>query len=441
VRSYLATEARRHGEKGTAERENEGNGETVKNGYGGRKLGERARFRATARDLPGGKSGHSSLSVSPRRRFPDPALLRASVSLWLVVLFFVNTGRAQQEPWKQALPGYQFLFPRDHASHPEYKVEWWYYTGNVSAENGRQFGYQITFFRIGVDAIPANPSRWAVRDLFMTHLAVTDIEGGTHNFAERINRAGVGWAGAGTDAYRVWNEDWEARLQGSGCHKLRAGESGLAIDLELEPGKQPVIHGAQGVSQKGSQAGNASHYYSMTRMPTRGILKTGGKEWKVAGLSWMDHEFGTSFLEQQQVGWDWFSLQFDEGSELMLFQLRSADGKRDEHSSGTLVEPSGRPARITAGDFEMRAGERWQSPQSGASYPVSWKIGVPGKGLDLTVKAAIANQELRTEKSTGVTYWEGAVIVSGTRQGRQVQGRGYLEMTGYAGESMSRLFQ
>src|SRR5262249_4277049 len=171
----------------------------------------------------------------------------------------------------------------------------------------------ITFFRIGVDAKPANPSRWAVRDLFMTHLAVTDIDGGRYQFTERINRAGVGWAGASEDVYRVWNEDWEARLDESGCHRLRAVASGLGIDLRLEPGKQPVIHGEQGVSQKGSQPGNASHYYSLTRMPTRGVLKAEDKEWKVTGLSWMDHEFGTSFLEKEQVGWDWFSLQMEDG--------------------------------------------------------------------------------------------------------------------------------
>jgi len=413
---------------------------------------EKLRLGAAEADQPGGElsrahqdhwassSGNGRGNVSCNSSFPTSRFLRASMPLWLV-LFFATSELAQKDQWKQALPGYQFQFPRDHASHPEYKIEWWYYTGNVSAENGRQFGYQITFFRIGVDARPANPSRWAVRDLFMTHLAVTDIDERKYQFTERINRAGIGWAGASEEAYRVWNEDWEARLDESGCHKLRAVESGFGIDLELEPGKQPVIHGEQGISQKGPQPGNASHYYSLTRMPTRGALKIEGKEWRVAGLSWMDHEFGTSFLEREQIGWDWLSLQLEDGSDLMLFQLRHADGSRDSHSSGTLVEPSGRPTLITARDFEMEAGESWQSPQSGAAYPVSWKIKVPGKGLELTVKAALANQELRTEKSTGVTYWEGAVIASGTLKGRPIWGRGYLEMTGYLGTPMSKLFR
>jgi predicted secreted hydrolase len=358
-----------------------------------------------------------------------------------LLLLLTSTLLAQQVSWKQALPGYRFRFPRDHASHPDYKIEWWYYTGNLLTEDGRRFGYQITFFRIGVDAKPANPSRWAVRDLFMTHLAVTDIDGGRYQFTERINRAGVGWAGASEDVYRVWNEDWEARLDESGCHRLRAVASGLGIDLRLEPGKQPVIHGEQGISQKGSQPGNASHYYSLTRMPTRGVLQAESKEWKVTGLSWMDHEFGTSFLEKEQVGWDWFSLQMEDGTELMLFQLRRPDGSRDSHSSGTLIDLSGTAVPLHAEEFGLAAGERWQSPKSGAFYPLSWKITVPREGLDLDVRAAIADQELRTEQSTGVTYWEGAIVVDGVRQGRRVQGRGYLEMTGYIGQSMSTLFR
>jgi predicted secreted hydrolase len=383
---------------------------------------------------------HSALSfpASPVLFFSASAFLSVSVPLWLL---FTHCAFSQNVSWKQALPGYQFQFPRDHASHPEYKIEWWYYTGNVSTERGQPFGYQLTFFRIGVDPSPANPSRWAVRDLFVTHLAVTDIDAKQYQFTERINRAGIGWAGASTDAYHVWNEDWQARLEDSGRHKLTAVTAGLGVDLDLEPGKEPVIHGQQGISQKGSQTGNASHYYSLTRMPTRGVLKLQEKEWQVTGMSWMDHEFGTSFLEKEQVGWDWFSLQLEDGSDLMLFQLRRADGGRDDHSSGTLIETNGRSVRIGAADFEMERGERWRSPQSGASYPVSWKIKVPHEGLDLIVKAALANQELRTEQSTGVTYWEGAIVVEGVRQGHRLQGRGYLEMTGYIGESMSTLFR
>jgi predicted secreted hydrolase len=343
--------------------------------------------------------------------------------------------------WRQALPGYSLQFPRDHASHPDYKIEWWYYTGNLAAPDGRRFGYQLTFFRIGVELRPANPSRWAVRDLFMAHLAVTDISGENYRFTERINRQGVGWAGAATDRYHVWNEDWEVQLDRSGRHRLRAVEGGIGVDLELEPGKPPVMHGERGVSQKGSQPGNASYYYSLTRMPTRGTLLVNGVQVKVEGISWMDHEFGTSFLETEQTGWDWFSLQLEDGTDLMLFQLRRVDGSRDRHSSGTVVDPSGQGVPINIKDFKLEPGLLWRSPSSGARYPIEWRVSIPSRGLDLKIRAALPDQELRSGQSTGVTYWEGSIEVSGEHHGRPVQGRGYLEMTGYAGSPMGTLLK
>ncbi len=345
-------------------------------------------------------------------------------------------------PWREAAPGYTFAFPRDHVSHPEYKIEWWYYTGNLATADGHRYGYQLTFFRIGIDAKPKNPSRWAVRDLFMTHLAVTDVDGGAFHYTERMNRAGAGWAGASADEYRVWNDDWEARLDpATGRHLLSASENGLGVALELEPLKQPVLHGTHGYSQKGSDAGNASNYYSLTRVKTRGTVTVDGREAAVEGLSWMDHEFGTSFLEPEQRGWDWFSIQLDDGPDLMLFQLRRVDGSRDVHSSGTFVDAGGATTPIAPGAFDLASGARWTSPATGARYPVEWRVTVPGRALDLTVRAAVDDQELRTERSTGVSYWEGSVTVEGTRDGRPVRGRGYLEMTGYAAESMGALLQ
>jgi predicted secreted hydrolase len=346
------------------------------------------------------------------------------------------------DTWKQAAPGRAFAFPADHASHPEYKIEWWYYTGNLTAADGRRFGYQLTFFRIGVDANPKNPSRWAVRDLFMTHLAVTDVDGDAYRFADRVNRAGVGWAGAAVDSYRVWNEDWEASLDAStGRHRLRAAEGGLGVDLELESLKPPVLHGARGFSRKGAGEGNASNYYSLTRMRTKGTVTVDGRAVEVEGLSWMDHEFGTTFLEAEQQGWDWFSIQLDDGTDLMLFQLRRKDGSRDANSSGTDVDASGAAVAILPGAFDLASGAVWQSPASGATYPTEWRITVPGRGLDLVVRAAVDDQELRTDRSTGVVYWEGAVAVEGTRAGRPVTGRGYLEMTGYTGGAMGELMR
>jgi predicted secreted hydrolase len=344
------------------------------------------------------------------------------------------------DAWREAEAGYPYEFPRDHAAHEDYAVEWWYYTGNLQAKDGRRFGYQLTFFRVGVERQPVNPSRWAVRDLYMTHLAISDIQRRQFHSFERINRAGIGWAGAATDDYRVWNEDWSARLDGH-AHVLSASDGDYKIDLRLAQAKPLVIHGENGISQKGASAGNASHYYSLTRLETAGQLTVGGESFEVAGLSWMDHEFGTSFLEEEEMGWDWFSIQLDDGRELMIFEIRRRDGQIDPRSSGTLIDRDGRATHIRFGEFALAAGERWRSPASSAEYPTAWAIDLPGHQLKLTASAAFADQELRTPESTGVTYWEGSIDIEGTADGQRVTGRGYLEMTGYAGQNMGDMFK
>jgi predicted secreted hydrolase len=339
--------------------------------------------------------------------------------------------------WKEAAAGFRFAFPRDHASHPDYKLEWWYYTGNVQAASGRRFGYQVTFFRVGVNQAPANPSRWAVRDLHMTHLAVSDPVGQRYRFDERLSRAGPGLAGAETARYRVWNDDWIAGLGDRGQHVIRAMSGRAGVDLVLDEGKGPAINGVDGISQKGARPGNASHYYSLTRMPTRGTLVLDGERFDVRGESWMDHEFGTSFLEAEQQGWDWLSMQLDDGRELMLYQLRRSDGTRDPRSSGTLVDQQGRSRHLAAGDFTLAAsGETFRAP-SGATYPIRWRIQIPSASLALDVSTPLVDQELSTPGS-GVSYWEGLIDVAGRSGTAAVAGRGYLEMTGYRG-SLGRL--
>lgn len=337
--------------------------------------------------------------------------------------------------WQEAQPGYEFVFPRDHAAHPPYRLEWWYYTGNVETSTGRRFGYQLTFFRTGVTPTPTTLSRWAVRDLYMAHFAISDLEGKRFFFFERLNRAGVQWAGANPTRYHVWNEDWEARLEGD-VHVLSASDGSCTLALRLTPEKLPVIHGQDGISKKGASAGNASHYYSYTRLHTSGTITVDGQTFSVTGLSWMDHEFGTRFLEQDQVGWDWFSLQLQDGRELMLFQLRRADGSLDPHASGTMVEVNGGTTHLSVNEFSLVPEQYWQSPESGARYPIEWTLTLPSQDMQVRVTTALPNQELRTEASTGVTYWEGSVVIGGQLGGREIQGRGYLEMTGYTGKNM-----
>ena len=345
-----------------------------------------------------------------------------------------------QGPWKQASAGYTFAFPRDHASHPDYKIEWWYYTGNVKAADGRRFGYQVTFFRVGVDHTPVNPSRWAIRDLFMTHLAISDASGKRYRYAEKLSRGGPGLAGARADRYYVWNDDWAAMLAGNAPeagsrtqHILRANSAQAGIDLTLDEGKSPIIHGLNGISQKGAQPGNASHYYSLTRMPTRGTLIIDGERVAVSGESWMDHEFGTSFLEPEQRGWDWLSIQLSDGRELMLYQLRRADGTRDLRSSGTIVDRAGRSTHLANDDFTLTPGRRQFTSKNGAVYPIEWTIGIPSQRIELTVTTPLEDQELSLVRSTGIAYWEGMIDVAGKTGSDTVTGSGYLEMTGYHG--------
>jgi predicted secreted hydrolase len=342
--------------------------------------------------------------------------------------------------WREAEAGYQYSFPRDHGSHDQYGIEWWYYTGNLQAKTGRRFGYQLTFFRVGVDRQPVNPSRWAVRDLYMAHFAISDLDRESFQSFERINRAAIGWAGADSASYRVWNDDWEARLDGQ-HHLLNAKDEGYELSLRLDPAKPEVIHGETGISQKGAAVGNTAHYYSLTRLQTVGTLTIEGESFEVGGLSWMDHEFGTSFLEAEQAGWDWFSIQLDDGRDLMVFQIRRRDGSIDPRSGGTLIEAGGRATHIPHDELKLIPGEAWRSSESGASYPTVWTIELPRYDVRLRAKAAIANQELRTPESTGVTYWEGSVVIEGSSSDKEVRGRGYLEMTGYAGASMGDLMR
>jgi predicted secreted hydrolase len=356
----------------------------------------------------------------------------------ILVFLIVLTCWLSAADWKQAERGFVYRFPEDHSSHPEYGLEWWYYTGNVRTAEGRRFGYQLTFFRIGVDYAPQNPSRWTVRDLFAAHLAISDVSRQEFHFAEKMNRAGVGWAGALAESYSVWNDGWEAGLAGPEQHRLLAGDPELGLELTLLERTRPVIHGEGGISQKGSIAGNASHYYSITRLETKGRLFLNGETFEVEGKSWMDHEFGTSFLEANQVGWDWFSIQLDNGADLMLFQLRREDGTVDPRSSGTLVRPNGSVVALGSGDVTMEPLRSWASP-GGGSYPVTWRIAIPAERLSLEVRAVFPGQELRTENSTGVTYWEGATDLHGLWRDRPVTGQGYLEMTGYVGRPLGRI--
>jgi len=337
--------------------------------------------------------------------------------------------------YRLALPGRTFSFPVDHFSHPDFRTEWWYYTGHLTSASGKQYGYQVTFFRFGLRDRQQESKEHPIifTDLYMAHFALSDIGAKKFLFRERVNRGYGDKAGAATDRYLVWNEDWKVTGDERN-HTIQVSDRGTTLKLRLRSLKAPVLHGDKGHSQKGEGEGRASYYYSFTRMRTEGELTIDGKTEKIEGLAWMDHEFGSNQLREDQVGWDWFSIQLDDNTELMLYLMRRKDGSVDPYSSGTLVRADDKTRHLKLSDYRVEALDRWKSPKSSAEYPMKWKVTVPSESIDLEIAPAFNEQELITLRSTRVTYWEGAVEVRGTARGKAVSGQGYVEMTGYAGK-------
>lgn len=325
-----------------------------------------------------------------------------------------------------ALPGYEFAFPRDHGSHPEYRTEWWYYTGHLRTESGRRYGFEVTFFRVGVNQDPAR-TRWDLRSLMPAHFAITDVQAKDFRYYEKLNRSSVFTAQAAEGKLDVFNEGWRATTNPDGSWRLVAKAGDDALDLVLRARKAPAVHGENGISVKAPVEGYASHYYSMTRLEAAGTIN--GQ--RAAGQAWMDHEFGSSALRENQQGWDWFSIQLDNDAELMLYVIRRSDGSPDVTSSGSLIADDGRVIHIRREQMRITPLAQWKSPKSGATYPVAWRVELPTFNISLNVRPLMNQQELVTHGSTNITYWEGACDVTGAFGGTPVRGEAYVEMTGY----------
>ena len=354
--------------------------------------------------------------------------MKSRLLLFALLFAWPPGGPAQ---YKAARPGYRFEFPHDHFSHPDFQTEWWYTTGNLTAENGHQYGFELTFFRHGVDRDPGKKEKWDIKDLYLAHLALSDLDGGKFYHSERTNRAGPGLAGIDEKQKRIWNGNWEIRWRGEE-EALSVVDEKFSLTFSLHSDKPPVVHGENGVSQKAAGAGHASHYVSFTRLQTRGKIVLAGRTIVVRGTSWMDHEFFTHSMEAEQVGWDWLSVQLEDDTELMLYQFRRKDGSSDPFSSGTYVNAVGKPVHLTAADFRLvPTGETWTSGVTGAKYPVAWRMEVPKLGLTLAAATRLKSQELAGGSRLAPSYWEGAIGIEGTRGSANVRGVGYLEMTGY----------
>jgi predicted secreted hydrolase len=347
----------------------------------------------------------------------------------LAVTFLILNPLAAQ--YRMAVPGYRFEFPRDYFNHPNFQTEWWYYTGNLKSASGHRYGFELTFFRQAVSRDPAPSATWDVKDLYLAHLALSDLDGKRFYHAERINRAGPGIAGASQASARIWNGNWRMQWRGTN-QKLQAIDPRFQLHLTLHPEKPPVINGENGVSQKTEGAGHASYYISLTRLAATGQLEWNGEQIAVSGLAWMDHEFFTHQLEPYQIGWDWLSLQLDDDTELMLFHLRRKDGSLDPFSAGTYVDAQGKSTHLRANDFILQPlAEFWTSPATHARYPIAWSIVIPKLGIELEAGTPLANQELTGDTNYIPTYWEGAITLTGYRGRIPLVGVGYLEMTGY----------
>ncbi len=344
---------------------------------------------------------------------------------------------AEESAWREITGPPELDFPRDHGAHPDTRTEWWYVTGLVSDSDGRRYGFQITFFRQGLAAGDPEPgsSKLRARQIAAAHLAIADIDAGEFHHAERLRRSGGGLAGWSTENLEVWLDDWEMRLDDTNRLTIvaRDPETGLGLELELEPQKPIVLQGDAGYSQKGTSPGNASAYLSWTRLSVVGKIERDGAKTDVTGGAWFDHEWGSSQLGDGVAGWDWFSLRLSDDRDLMVYQLRRTDGSPDPFSSGTVVAADGSSTLLRREDFQLEPLDWWTSPLTGGRYPTRWRLQVPDHGIVLEISSLLPNAELDGSTTTGVVYWEGPVKAAGSSSGE-----GYVELTGYAGSLEGR---
>jgi predicted secreted hydrolase len=342
-------------------------------------------------------------------------------------------GGQVDDGFERATQPIDFVFPRDHGSHDEFRNEWWYFTGNLATPSGRDFGFELTFFRIGLAARRAEESRtsaWAANQVWMAHFAITDVQSGRLVAAERLARGALGLAGATPTPFRVWVEDWSVNGEADDRNAvltLRAQDAQMAASLDLQSLKPVAIHGEHGLDSKGPEPGDASYYYSFPRLVVRGWVAVDGTHSDVTGNAWMDREWSTSALPAGVVGWEWFGLQLSDGRELMLYGLRQKDGTLSDYSGGSLVATDGSTMHLRRADIDLVATRYWTSARTRVRYPVSWRIAIPAAALTLSVEPRIPDQEI----DLSVRYWEGAVRASGQGRDGPLAGQGYLELAGY----------
>jgi predicted secreted hydrolase len=342
-------------------------------------------------------------------------------------------GSAADSTFERADKVIPFEFPKDHGPHPSFKTEWWYFTGNLFSEEGDEFGYQFTIFRTALTSQnEKRKSDWNSNQIYMGHFAVTDISNGEFYFDEKFSREGNQLAGSEINPINIWLEDWQIDQVGNEFYfnlpklKLSANSKDHSIDLTLKAVKPKVLQGDNGLSQKGKQVGNASYYYSYTRLETGGSITIEGNSVPVRGNSWMDREWSTSALDKDQAGWDWFALQLNDNTEIMYYQMRKRDGTPDRFSKGVIVDSFGQSKLINREDVVLNVTEYWTAPTEN-TYPSGWTLEIPSENISLSVLPRFKNQLM----DVSVRYWEGAVKIEGMKNNNSISGKGYVELTGY----------
>ncbi len=353
-------------------------------------------------------------------------------------------------PWERATQPHEWQFPRDHGAHPNYRTEWWYVVGHLFTQEGRRFGIHVTFFRHGISSkgrriLTEESSAWRTNEVHFAHFGVTDESAARYYHAERITRPVHSRSDVSENLLKLQNSGWWLRCDTNSCGdgsnespftaQFHASDRNFEATIQLRAAKPLVLQGQKGLSQKSSEDGNASHYYSFTRLQATGTITIEGVLHTVTGICWMDREFSTSALGSNQFGWDWFAIQLDDNRELMLYHIRTSDSSYDPLSKGLLVYADGSTEVLTAADdYSIRALSTWRSSKTGGTYPAAWEIRLPRQNLHLTLQPILADQELILKGLGGLAYWEGACRVSGTSNQQPIKGSAYAELTGYAGD-------
>ena len=324
----------------------------------------------------------------------------------------------------------EFSFPNDHGAHPNYRSEWWYFTGNVYDENHRNYAFDITIFRFGLEPSMSDAAdSLRASQIFLGHFAISDVQAERYLNAEKYSRELPGVTGISAAPVRIQLENWHMQQIDSETEtwELYAATEEFGLNLELTALRPVALQGERGLSRKSSTEGNASYYYSIPKLKVNGELWFDEQQVSVSGNAWFDREWSTSALEQGQVGWDWFGLHLDDETELMYYQIRHANGKRNEQSHGKLFLDEGKTEINLGNDVTLQPLAYWRSPKTKARYPVAWRLTAKEHDLDLTISAKFNAQEWQSS----FIYWEGSVSVIGRFRSKPVDGEGFLEMTGY----------